>query len=78
MPASSSTGEEAAENGFRPGAGGINGGRAGGGRTSARSQGSCAHTHSMGKEKARGPEGVAQPSVAGAGPALQEWNCPWA
>lgn len=48
----------------------------GGSRTSWRSRGSY-NTHSMGKEKARRPEGITQPSVAGTRPSLQEWNRPW-
>lgn len=51
----------------------------GGSWTSVRSQGSYTHTHtqSMGKEKAHRPEGITQPSAAGARPTLQEWNRPW-
>lgn len=48
----------------------------GGSWTSWRSRGSY-NTHSMGQEKARRPEGITQPSVAGTRPTLQEWNCPW-
>lgn len=42
-----------------------------------RDPGGLTHTHSVGKEKARRPEGITQPSTAGARPVLQEWNRPW-
>lgn len=45
--------------------------------TSLRSRGGSCNTHNTGKEKARRPEGITQPSMAGTRPTLQEWNHPW-